>query len=169
MMYLSGTSMATPAVSGAAALLFQANPKLTPTMAKMALQYSAQPLNGHNMMEQGAGQLNVDGAIKIANYIRQDVSFETLAKGSATNAAGASFPVASTNIGGDAFTWSQGILTNHAYIKGAKLISAFQNVYKNGNWFDEGINYAADGNQTLDTTNDYSIGLSLYQNVHQRQ
>ena len=55
MMYQSGTSMATPMASGAAALLFQMNPKLTPTMVKMLLQYTAQSINGLNMYEQGAG------------------------------------------------------------------------------------------------------------------
>ena len=70
MMYLSGTSMSTPMVSGAAALLFQMNPKLTPTMVKMILEYTAQPLNGVNMLEQGAGQLNIEGAIKLARMYK---------------------------------------------------------------------------------------------------
>src|SRR5204863_5620168 len=49
LMYLSGTSMATPVVAGSAALLLQANPKLTPNMVKMALMYTADPLPGFNM------------------------------------------------------------------------------------------------------------------------
>ena len=44
LMYLSGTSMATPLVSGSAALLLQINPKLTPNMVKMILMYTAQQL-----------------------------------------------------------------------------------------------------------------------------
>ncbi|MBK6723248.1 MAG: S8 family serine peptidase [Acidobacteria bacterium] len=73
MMYLSGTSMATPIVSGTAALLRQANPKLTPNMIKMILMYTAQPLTGFNHLEQGAGQLNAEGAVRLANRIRQDM------------------------------------------------------------------------------------------------
>ena len=57
LMYLSGTSMATPVVSGTVALMLQANPKLTPNMVKMILMYTAQPLAGFNHLEQGAGQL----------------------------------------------------------------------------------------------------------------
>ena len=58
-MYLSGTSMATPVVSGAAAMLLQANPSLTPNLVKAILMYTAQPLAGFNTLEQGTGQLNV--------------------------------------------------------------------------------------------------------------
>jgi subtilisin family serine protease len=46
MMRLSGTSMATPVVAGAAALMLQANPRLTPNLVKAILMYSAQPLAG---------------------------------------------------------------------------------------------------------------------------
>ncbi|MFN0124232.1 MAG: S8 family peptidase, partial [Blastocatellia bacterium] len=54
-MRLSGSSMATPIVSGAVALILQTNPKLTPNLVKAILMYTAQPLRGYNMFEQGAG------------------------------------------------------------------------------------------------------------------
>ena len=63
LMYLSGTSMSTPMVAGAAALLLEANSSLTPNMVKVLLMYTAQPLAGFNTLEQGAGQLNVAGAV----------------------------------------------------------------------------------------------------------
>ena len=49
--------MATPVVAGTAALLLQINPKLTPNMVKMALMYTADPLPGFNMLEQGTGEV----------------------------------------------------------------------------------------------------------------
>ncbi len=76
-MRLSGTSMATPVVSGAAALLLQANPKLTPNMVKMILMYTAQPIKGANMLEQGTGQLNIEGAVRLAKQIRTDLNWAT--------------------------------------------------------------------------------------------
>ena len=66
MMYLSGSSMATPVAAGTAALMLQANPSLTPNLVKALLMYSAQPLAGFNMLEQGAGQINVAGAVQLA-------------------------------------------------------------------------------------------------------
>ncbi len=77
MMRLSGTSMATPAVAGAAALMLQANPRLTPNVVKMILMYTAQPLAGFNYFEQGMGQLNVEGAIRLAKLVRTDLSNST--------------------------------------------------------------------------------------------
>ena len=150
LMYLSGTSMSTPMVSGAAVLLFQSNPRLTPTMVKMILEYSAQPINGYNMFEQGAGELNIDGAVKIANYIRQDVDFMSVSNGGSITATGAVFPSASSTISGTTFGWAQGILSDHAYIKGTKLVSSYQNVYDLYNWFEDGVLYDAFDNQTLD-------------------
>jgi serine protease AprX len=72
-MWLSGTSMAAPVVSGAAALMLDANPGLTPAMVKSILQFTAQPLPSLStmdpllaMLNQGAGCLNVDGAVRMA-------------------------------------------------------------------------------------------------------
>ena len=77
MMYLSGTSMATPVAAGTAALMLQANPSLTPNLVKALLMYTAQPLAGYNMFEQGAGQINIVGAVQLAQSVRTDLSAAT--------------------------------------------------------------------------------------------
>ena len=84
--------MATPVVAGAAALLFQVNPNLTPQMVKMIFEYTAQPLNGYSMFEQGAGQLNIEGAVRLAKAYRTDINFNTSATaGMSLLATGVSF------------------------------------------------------------------------------
>ena len=62
-MALSGTSMATPHVSGVAALLLQANPKLTPEQIKQRLMNTASDL-GYDPINQGAGRINALSAVK---------------------------------------------------------------------------------------------------------
>jgi len=142
MMYMSGTSMATPIVSGAAALLFQVNPNLTPSMIKMILQYTAQPLNGANMLEQGAGQMNLEGAIRLAKTYRTDVNFNYSATyGMNLLATGAIFPAATSTLNGQTFSWSQGILADHSYVKGQSLANTFHLVYRNGMWFEKGVSH----------------------------
>ena len=84
MMNQSGTSMTAPVVAGAAALLLEANPNLTPGMIRALLQYSAQPIAGADMFEQGAGQLNIDGAVRLARSLRTDADFNTFSKGTST-------------------------------------------------------------------------------------
>src|SRR6185369_16302844 len=74
MMYLNGSSVATPVVAGAAALLLQAEPGLTPNLVKMLLTYTAQPLAKFNMFEQGAGELNVEGAVRLAGLMRRNLA-----------------------------------------------------------------------------------------------
>ena len=73
-MVLSGTSIAAPAVSGAVALMLQANPGLTPPLIKAILQYTAQPLPGASLVQQGAGSLNVEGAVRLAGALRTDIA-----------------------------------------------------------------------------------------------
>ncbi|GIG68098.1 S8 family peptidase [Phytomonospora endophytica] len=54
-----GTSMATPHVAGAAALLKQAHPDWTATRLKAALMGSSKGLEGLSVFEQGAGRVDV--------------------------------------------------------------------------------------------------------------
>src|SRR3989344_675018 len=63
---ISGTSMATPHVSGLAALLLQAHPQWTPEQVKMALRSSAVDL-GNDITEQGYGRVNATAAVLIDN------------------------------------------------------------------------------------------------------
>lgn len=67
---LNGTSMAAPVVTGAIALMLQANPALTPNAVKAILQYTSQTYAGYDALTQGTGFLNAAGAIELARYFR---------------------------------------------------------------------------------------------------
>ncbi|CRK55890.1 peptidase S8 and S53, subtilisin, kexin, sedolisin [Alloactinosynnema sp. L-07] len=60
---LSGTSMATPHVAGAAALLAQKNPQWTGARIKAALTASARPTAGAGAFDQGSGRIDVPKAL----------------------------------------------------------------------------------------------------------
>jgi hypothetical protein len=60
---LSGTSMATPHVAGAAALIAQQHPDWTGQQLKAALAGSAKPTSGLTEFQQGAGRVNVAKAL----------------------------------------------------------------------------------------------------------
>lgn len=62
----SGTSMATPVVSGAAAVLLSANSKLSPDQLMEIMSASVTPLPTLDVWEAGAGYLNLLNAYKLA-------------------------------------------------------------------------------------------------------
>jgi serine protease AprX len=66
---LTGTSMASPIVAGAAALMIQANPNLTPNMVKAIIEYTAQDYH-YDPLTQGAGFLNIKGAVDLAKFLK---------------------------------------------------------------------------------------------------
>jgi subtilisin family serine protease len=76
--YLSGTSMAAPFVSGAIALMLQANPSLTPNLIKGILEYTASARPGVSALRQGAGFMNVAGALSLAGFYASPVAGDTL-------------------------------------------------------------------------------------------
>lgn len=146
MMYLSGTSMATPVAAGAAALMLQANPNLTPNLVKALLMYSAQPLAGYNMLEQGAGQLNIAGAVQLAQLVRSDLSSATVGAPLLTIETP---PASESTVANKTFTWSRGIVLGHTYATGEDLITRYQLVYAPGNLLGSGV-ITGDGVLLLD-------------------
>ena len=69
---LSGSSMAAPSVAAAAALLLQANERLSANALKLALQFTARILSNTDVLTQGAGALNIPGAIMLGRAIDPD-------------------------------------------------------------------------------------------------
>jgi len=67
---LSGTSMAAPVVTGAIALMLEVNPSLTPNAVKAILEFTAERRANESALAQGAGLINVHGAIRMADFFR---------------------------------------------------------------------------------------------------
>ncbi|MBA3486820.1 MAG: S8 family serine peptidase [Lysobacter sp.] len=70
--HMSGTSMATPHVSGIIALMLEANPNLTPAQIRDILERTATNMTGRIYWEAGAGHVNAYAALAAAAGIRSD-------------------------------------------------------------------------------------------------
>ena len=81
------------------------------------------------MFEQGAGQLNIEGAVRLAKAVRQDLPASPLL--GTTLLTGAT-PTQQSTIDGTTFSWAQGIILDHTYAKGSNLITKYQKIYATG-------------------------------------
>jgi hypothetical protein len=77
--------------------------------------YTTQPLEGFNTFEQGAGQLNVAGAVALAKIIRGDLP-GLLKPTFGSNFLTQSAPAPQTTISG--FTFGTGSQTHHDHVQG---------------------------------------------------
>ncbi len=116
---LNGTSQAAPVVAGAAALLFEANPALTAHTAKAILQFTSQRLRNLDVMTQGAGEVNLAGAVRFAKMVHTSQDYgKRWVKGSRK-------PVAADLLFGETAYWGRAIIwgrdvktqTNALYVR----------------------------------------------------
>lgn len=120
-MEMSGTSMSAAVVSGTLALMFEANPSLTPNAAKTILMYTAEKMTNPTLLQQGCGLLNAEGAVRLASAIRQDsdevpVGEMWLNADSEEEALGMLDPV--TEIGGEPAYWGSVLTWGNGFIWG---------------------------------------------------
>lgn len=156
-MRLSGTSMAAPVVTGAVALMLQARPKLTPSLVKAILMYTAQPMSGYNSFEQGAGHLNIDGALQVTKLVR--TTLPTTNGASLLTAAlptSQSSVIATTNV-----PWGKGVMTNYGFLTGNDLMLKWQGMYGMGVLIGDGTPF---GSTAMTRSTTLTSGtMTLYQ------
>jgi serine protease AprX len=108
---LSGTSIAAAVATGVVALELDANAKqLTPNAAKAILEYTAIKLDKTDVLTQGAGQINADGATQLAGSINT-----TAPVGSWWLTSGVS---GSSVIGGRSYSWAKNIIWGTSVVGG---------------------------------------------------
>jgi serine protease AprX len=113
-MYLTGTSQATPMVSGGIALLLQGSPGLTPAQVKLALQTGATFMSDAGLMGAGAGSVNFWASRQNAASGLVGSLVDTLVGGLLTRASGAAY-------------WDRGTMSNRLYAgRGIRLLSALE-------------------------------------------
>ena len=165
----SGTSFATPVVSGTVALLLQANPGLTPPLVKAILQYTAQAVGTANLMQQGAGLVDVPGAVAVAQSLSPTIASQvangTITVGDSLLAPGMQLPAPTSNIGGQTVNWSQFVVMGGAHVlAGPALLTQYQAIYDPTLlWIGDGVDitnliYAANGTVTGYTTDSVTTG-----------
>jgi subtilisin family serine protease len=135
LMTMSGTSMAAPIVAGSAAVLLDTNPNLTPNMVKAILMYTAQAIYGYNTLEQGAGEINLDGAVRVAKLFKTTMP---TANGSSLLTSSLPNPQRST-IAGQNIYWTKGVVTNRLMLTGDDLMVKYQGMYANGTMMGDSV------------------------------
>ncbi len=90
--------------------------------------YSAQRMKNVNTLDQGAGQLNVDGAVQLAKLLKT-----TLPTSNGSALLSASLPKNQrSTIAGQYAYWGKGVITNYGFLYGNDLMNKWQGMYTNG-------------------------------------
>jgi serine protease AprX len=116
---MSGTSMSTPVVSGTVALMLQKNSSLTPNAVKAILMYTAEKMTVANALEQGAGYLNVEGAVRLAGEIHS--RSDQLSDGTAWLKNGPEYVKPLSIIAGEAVYWGSALLWGRTHLYGSAV------------------------------------------------
>ena len=107
---LSGTSMAAPAVTAAAALLLRENHGLSANALKLALQFTARVVPSTAVLAQGAGALNIAGALTLAGAINPNAR-------PGTNWIRHRITAANTDANGQFIPWGQRIIYGNRFMR----------------------------------------------------
>ena len=107
---LSGTSMASPAVAGAAALLLRQNHALSVHALKISLQFTARLVPLTDVLTQGAGALNIPGALTLADAINPNVP-------RGANWIRHKLTAANRDAAGNTINWSRRIIYGDRFVK----------------------------------------------------
>ena len=161
---MSGTSMSAPLVAGAAALLLQANPSLTPGAIKTLLMTTSEPLFEetsstlcysdvdwrtnpacHALMgiEQGSGLLNLLGVTFLAGAVSPETNL--LDPGDDWLAGEGITPLSFFSTTGDSVVWSQGLAWTGKGIVGCDIWETFQEAYEPGTVWSQGLAWTGKG------------------------
>ena len=152
---LSGTSMATPVVAGAAALLLQANPNLTPDTIKARLMLSADkwafPNEKTDACTFGAGYLDISAALNCTVVAGQYALSPSLYRDNQGNVA-----INTSGIWGANALWGTGISNLNAMwgtnaLWGTNTLSSSNALWGTSIW----------GDNALWGTSSFSLDLSL--------
>jgi serine protease AprX len=106
---LSGTSMASPTVAGAAALLLRDNHALTANAIKIALQFTSRILAQTDVLTQGAGALNIPGALTLADAINPNVPH-------GANWIRHRLTAANTDVYGNSILWGRRVIYGNRFV-----------------------------------------------------
>lgn len=107
---LSGTSMASPAVAGAAALLLRENDALPVHALKISLQFTARLVPLTDILTQGAGALNIPGALVLAGAINPNAP-------RGANWIRHRLTAANYDAAGNAINWSRRIIYGDRFVR----------------------------------------------------
>jgi serine protease AprX len=154
---LSGTSMATPVVTGAVALLLQKDPTLTPDTVKARIMKTAWKgfgvytnsydvfnnvySNEYDLFTYGAGYLDVDAALANTDVANGVALSPTASYDSSTNTV----TIVDTNsvTWGTSVVWGNSVVWGHSIIWGSSVLNASSIVWGNsvvwGNTVDQGF------------------------------